>query len=164
MTRNDPRINLNPPFVLVQEQIRHSGTGALQGDNIKELNWIELNWVTAKLAHLFTFWVFEMTPFQPLHFISVLWLLWHHTTPLQHTHNWMHVVTMNSGRGYWKGWDNWKGVLIKFIINTIVHSLEYWPTIGLYFITYKKKATFICTVCGKIAPHRWSTTYYNIPV
>ncbi len=108
----------------------------------------------AKLAHFFTLSVFEMTPFQPLHFISAHCdycdvILLHCSTNKS-----IHVATMGNGRGDGKGWDSWKPALIKFIINTIPHSLGCWPTIVLYFIQYKKKTTFIwCAVCGQIVPH-----------
>ncbi len=66
----------------------------------------------------------------------------------------LHCSTNNSMSGHGKGWDSWKGTLIKFIINTILHSLVYWTTISLYFIRYKKKNTFIwCAVCGEIVLH-----------
>ncbi len=89
----------------------------------------------------------------PTFYQWVMWLLWHHISPLQH--NCCNApAKMNSGRVDIKWWDSWKRALIKLIINTILHSLGYWPTIGLYFIRYKKKTTFIwCAVCGEIGPH-----------
>ncbi len=63
-------------------------------------------------------------------------------------------ATVDGGMGDRKGWDISKGALMKFIITTILYSLGYWPTIGLYFIRYKKKTTFIwCALCGEIVPH-----------
>ncbi len=42
-----------------------------------------------------------------------------------------------------------KAELIKFIINTISHSLGFRLSIGLSFVRYKNKTTFVwCTVCG----------------
>ncbi len=77
----------------------------------------------------------------PTFYQHALGLLLRHTTPLQH-------------KQFRKGSDIWKGALIKLIINTILHSLGYWPTIGLYFIRYKKKTTFIWyAACGEIVPH-----------
>ncbi len=93
--------------------------------------------------------------------ISTLWqcLRWPLSSPyilsvravtIVTSHYSTHCSTNNSVWGDGKGWDSWKGALIKFIINTL-HSLVYWPTIGLYFIKYKKKNTFIwCAVCGEI--------------
>ncbi len=66
----------------------------------------------------------------------------------------MRVTTMDGWRGDIKGWDRWKWPLTKFILNTILPSLGYWPTIVPYCIRYKKKITIIwCAVCWEIFPH-----------
>ncbi len=119
-------------------------------------------WVIAKLAHLFTLSVFEMTIFQHQRMCCD----YCDVTLLHCSRNKsMHVATMDGGRGDGKGWDSWTPALIKFIINTIQHSLGYWPTIGLYFIRYIKITTFIwCAVCGEIVPHTGDPQQINIPV
>ncbi len=91
-----------------------------------------------------TLLMFEMTLFQPLHLSvrAVTIVTSHYSTAAQT------IQCEGMER------DSWKGALIKFIINTIQHSLVYWTTIGLNFIRYKKKTTFIrCAVCGEIVLH-----------
>ncbi len=101
--------------------------------------------IDCKISTFFHFVSVWDDPFPAPTFISALWLLWRHTTPLQHKQ--FNVRDE-------KGWDSWKGRLIKFIINTIIHSLVYWTIIGLYFIRYIKKNTFIWyAICGEIVLH-----------
>ncbi len=74
----------------------------------------------------------------PTFYRCMLWLLWFRTIPLQHKQ--FNMLSYNEWlEGDRKGCDTWKGAMIKFIINTILHFLGYWLTIGLYFIRYKRK-------------------------
>ncbi len=96
-----------------------------------------------KLSHFHTLSVFEMIPFQPLHFISACCDYCDVILLRCSTNKTMCTVTSN-----WLEWGrkemiSLKRTLINFIINKILSSLGYWTTIDLHYIRYKKKTTFI---------------------
>ncbi len=101
-------------------------------------------WAIAKLAHFFHFVSVWDNPFPaPTFYRCTLWLLWSYTTPLQHKQ-----FNAHSYNGWWEG--GWKGVreLKRGTDNKYNTILLYWPTIGLYFIRYKR-ANYLHLMCCK---------------
>ncbi len=58
----------------------------------------------------------------------------------KHSYFLINACMMDSGGLESVWWENWMGALIYFIIHTIQHSMGFWPTIGLSFISYKIKS------------------------